>query len=169
MPKRAARIVAWLLLGVVVDGWGRVGRADDSRPAAAPAVDPLAEDTGEAPQVWDPIESANRKTLRGNLALYRVVLFPLSRGYAFVVPNPARKAVRRFFINLWSPAVFVNDLLQLAPVDATKTLTRLVVNSSVGVGGLFDPAAKMGLDGHNTDFGQTLAIYGVPNGPYVVL
>jgi phospholipid-binding lipoprotein MlaA len=166
MPKRA-RIVAWLLLGVVVAGWGCGVRADS--PAPARAVDAPEADTADAPQVWDPIESVNRKTLRGNQALDQVFLDPIQRGYAFVVPDPARKAVRRFLINLWSPAVFVNDVLQLAPVDASVTLTRLVVNSTVGVGGLFDPAARMGLDGHHTDFGQTLALYGVPSGPYLVL
>ena len=166
MPKRA-RIAAWLLLGVVVAGWGCGVRADS--PAPARAVDAPGADTADAPQVWDPIESANRKTLRGNLVLYRVFMVPLSRGYAVVMPDPARRAVQRFFINLWSPAVFVNDVLQLAPVDATVTLTRLVVNTTVGVAGLFDPAAKMGLDRHETDFGQTLALYGVPSGPYLVL
>jgi len=161
--------VAWLLLGVVVAGSGCAMRPADVPPAPAAAVDPLDAESAEAPQVWDPIESTNRRILRGNLVVDRFFFDPLSRGYAFVMPDPARRAVRRAFINLWSPAVFVNDLLQLAPVDATVTLTRLVVNTTVGVVGLFDPAAKMGLDRHETDFGQTLALYGVPSGPYVVL
>ena len=169
MPKPAARIVAWLLLGVVVAGSGCAMRAADVPPAPAAAVDPLDADTADTPQVWDPIESVNRRMLRGNLVVGRFFLDPLSRGYAFVVPDPARRAVQRAFLNLWSPAVFVNDVLQLAPVDATVTLTRLVVNTTVGVAGLFDPAAKMGLDRHETDFGQTLALYGVPSGPYIVL
>jgi phospholipid-binding lipoprotein MlaA len=155
---------------MIAAGGGRPARAADApSPGASQAVDPLGVDASQAAQVWDPIESVNRRTLRGNLLVDRFFLDPVTRGYAYVVPDPARRSVRRFFLNLWSPAVFVNDVLQLAPVDATVTLTRLVVNSTVGVAGLFDPAARMGLDRHETDFGQTLAIYGVPSGPYIVL
>ena len=74
-----------------------------------------------------------------------------------------------FILNLETPALFANDVLQLAPVDATVTVTRFAINTTVGLAGLFDPAERMGLERHHTDFGQTLALYGVPSGPYLVL
>jgi phospholipid-binding lipoprotein MlaA len=159
-----------LLVLAIVAGGERFARADDGPSAASPQVgDSVDERKMGTPQVWDPIESFNRRTFRANLAIDRWFLDPLTRGYAFVVPNPARHAVRRFLVNLWSPAIFVNDVLQLAPVDATVTLTRLAVNSTIGLAGFFDPAEKIGLEEHHTDFGQTLALYGVPSGPYMVL
>ena len=163
-------MAAALLLAIVAGG-SRAARADDDTPGsgASPALDSPDDDVGDVPRVWDPIEPFNRRILRGNLLVDRFFVDPVTRGYAYVVPNPARRAVRRFLINLWSPAVFVNDVLQLAPVDATVTLTRLVVNTTVGLAGFFDPAERMGLEQHHTDFGQTLALYGVPSGPYVVL
>jgi phospholipid-binding lipoprotein MlaA len=146
-------------------------RADGPPPADAPrAGEPPDQDAiGAAPEVWDPIEPLNRRTLDVNMGIDRWFLDPITRAYAFVVPSPARQAVRRLLINLQSPAVFANDVLQLAPIDATVTLTRFAVNSSIGLGGLFDPADRMGLEGHHTDFGQTMALYGVPSGPYLVL
>ncbi len=130
--------------------------------------DPL-DDGQAAAQVWDPIESCNRQTLRANLVADRWFFDPLTRAYASVVPEGGRRGVRRFLLNLESPALFANDVLQLAPVDAAVTLSRFVVNTTVGVAGFFDPAQRMGLERHHTDFGQTLALYGVPSGPYVVL
>ena len=170
MSTRAVGAAAALLLLAIIAGGGRPVRADDMpAPGASQAVDSRDDEAGEVPRVWDPIESVNRRTLRANLLVDRFFLDPITRGYAAVVPNPARRAVRRCLLNLWSPAVFVNDVLQLAPVDATVTLTRLAVNTTVGLAGFFDPAEKMGLEAHHTDFGQTLALYGVPSGPYVVL
>jgi phospholipid-binding lipoprotein MlaA len=146
--------------------------AEPSRPptaAAAPVTD-LADDVvGAAPEVWDPIELVNRRTLDVNMKIDRWFVDPITRAYAFVVPNPARQAVRRFLINLDSPAVLANDLLQLAPLDAAVTITRFGFNSTVGLAGLFDPADAIGLTGHTTDFGQTMALYGVPSGPYLML
>ncbi len=160
---------ALLLLVTVAAGCGGGKARPTPAPVAAQGLDPPDAEAPPAPQVWDPIEPTNRRMLRANLFMDRWVLDPVTRGYARVVPSPARRAVRRALVNLWSPAVFVNDVLQLAPVDATVTLTRLAVNSSIGLAGLFDPAERMGLARHHTDFGQTLALYGVPSGPYVVL
>jgi phospholipid-binding lipoprotein MlaA len=146
--------------------------AEPSRPPAAAAgraADVGDDVVGAAPEVWDPIESFNRRTLDLNMNLDRWFLDPITRAYAFVVPNPARQAVRRFLINLDSPSVLANDLLQLAPLDATVTLMRFGFNSTVGLGGLFDPADAIGMTGHTTDFGQTMALYGVPSGPYLML
>src|SRR5262249_52924113 len=93
---------------------------------------------------------------------------PITRAYMFVVPRQGRLAVRRVLANLNEPVVFVNDLLQLEPGDAAVTLTRFAVNTTVGLAGIFDVAVHGGLPGHSSDFGQTLALCGVPSGPYLI-
>jgi len=142
-------------------------------PAAAAAdPDPLFDDEDELyadAGPWDPIEPLNRGVLRVNLVIDRWVLAPVVRAYDFVLPAPARRAVRRALVNIDSPAVVVNDLLQGSPIEAMVTLTRFGVNSTIGIAGLFDPAAALFLPPHQTDFGETLALAGVPNGPYLVL
>jgi len=137
-------------------------------PAAGLAYDPLFDEPPES-EVEDPLESSNRVVFSGNQNFDRYVIDPISRAYAFVVPDVARRAIRRVFVNLNSPAVFVNDLLQLAPRRASVTGARFVINTTVGVVGLWDAAERFGLEGHHTDFGITLAKYGVDSGPYLVM
>jgi phospholipid-binding lipoprotein MlaA len=117
----------------------------------------------------DPFESANRKVFAFNRGVNRYVLNPVLKGYRFAVPGPARKSIRRVFLNLESPRIFVNDVLQLRFADAGRTLGRLVLNSVLGVGGLLDAGAAAGWERHDSDFGQTLAKAGVPSGPYIVV
>jgi phospholipid-binding lipoprotein MlaA len=141
-------------------------------PGAAGAYDPLFDDdvAGEAPTgPWDPLEPVNREVFQVNAVLDDWFFEPLICAYDFVVPAPARRALRRALRNIDSPAVAVNDLLQGSPIEAMITVTRLGVNSTIGVAGLFDPASALGLPAHETDFGDTLALAGVPNGPYLVL
>lgn len=160
------RDAAVLLLAMVLLGGGprQVGAAPSS------VVDPLADDAQAASDgVPDPLERFNRGVFGLNLRLDRWVFTPLTDAYAFVVPAAARRAVRRALTNLDSPAVFVNDVLQIEPLDAGVTATRFAINSTVGLAGLFDVAKKVGLEGHHSDFGQTLALSGVPSGPYLVL
>ena len=117
----------------------------------------------------DPMESSNRKIFAFNRQIDKWVLDPVTRGYRYAVPQPVRVALSRVFINLGSTSTLVNDLLQLEWVDASVTTARFLVNTTVGIGGLFDVAAGIGLDGHESDFGQTLALAAVPSGPYIVL
>jgi phospholipid-binding lipoprotein MlaA len=146
----------------------RPAHGQSSQSALATATDPT--DAGsEAPAVWDPVESLNRKTLRMNGVLDRWIFDPVTSAYASVVPGTARLAVRRFLLNLNSPVVLANDVLQLAPLDAAVTVTRFGINSTIGLAGLFDPATKLGITGHSNDFGETLALCGVPSGPYLIL
>lgn len=119
--------------------------------------------------VDDPLENANRVTFGFNEHFYHWVADPVSKAFAFVVPDPARRMIRRFFDNLEEPVTFANDVLQLAPRRAGHTLGRFVVNTTVGLGGLFDPATHLGLESEDTDFGETLAIYGTPRGVYLVI
>ncbi len=117
----------------------------------------------------DPLESLNRYTLRFNRGVDRWVLDPVTNAYRYAVPAPMRKSVRHFLSNLDTPVVLINDLLQRQWHDAGTTVARFAINTTAGVGGLFDPATGAGWTGHTSDFGQTLALEGVPSGPYVVL
>lgn len=133
-----------------------------------PEYDPLFDEPDED-EIQDPLEPSNRAMFAGNRRFDRWLVDPISRAYSFVVPRPARQAIRRVFVNLNSPSVFVNDLLQLAPRRAGTTGARFVINTTVGLVGLWDAADWIGLEGHHTDFGITLAKYGVASGPYLVL
>ena len=98
-----------------------------------------------------------------------LVLKPIAGVYGFVTPGRAKQSVRNLVRNLKSPVVLANDLLQFEGTDAAVTVGRLVVNTTVGVLGLFEVADEIGLDYHPADFGQTLHSYGAGPGPYLVL
>jgi phospholipid-binding lipoprotein MlaA len=137
--------------------------------AGAHEPDPLDEAPETAPSASDPFEHVNRVTFAVNDRIDRWMIEPVTRVYAFIVPAPGRRAVRRALTNLNAPAVFVNDILQLEPKDAAVTAARFTVNTTVGVLGFLDVAERMGLEGHHSDFGQTLALCGVPSGPYLIV
>jgi phospholipid-binding lipoprotein MlaA len=117
----------------------------------------------------DPLEGMNRGTFWFNEQLDRFVLAPAGRGWSGCLPDAAERAVRRFFANLGLPVVFLNDLLQAKPLAAGQDLSRLAINTTVGVAGLFDPATALGLPRHDEDLDQTLGRWGLPMGPYLVL
>ncbi len=125
--------------------------------------------TPAEPGAQDPFEKANRSILNFNLKADRVVFKPVARAYTRIIPGPVRKGVNNFFSNLWEPMTVVNDLLQGKIAYAVKDTSRFVVNSTVGIFGIFDVAKKIDLPRHREDFGQTLAVWGVPSGPYLVL
>ena len=127
----------------------------------------FAEDSDPAER--DDVEGSNRVVFGFNEAFYRYLADPVTRGFAWLVPEPGRRALHRFFDNLDQPAHFVNGVLQLAPLDSAKTLSRFTVNTTIGLLGFFDPATPLGLPVVQTDFGETLAVYGVPAGSYVVI
>ncbi len=117
----------------------------------------------------DRFERTNRAIYRFNDALDRGVAKPVAKGYVKVTPAPIRTGVGNFFRNLTYPTVIVNDLLQLKARAFAADTARLVVNTTIGIGGLFDPASRMGMPTGNEDFGQTLGRWGIPPGPYVML
>jgi phospholipid-binding lipoprotein MlaA len=117
----------------------------------------------------DPLEPTNRGVLNANVALYRGVERPLIGAYQFAVPAILRDRVTDGINNLGEPRIFVNNLLQLRVESASKTLGRFVLNSTVGIGGLIDVATLAGLPRQTGDFGQTLYVWGVSSGPYLVL
>ena len=162
-----------LLVGLVAP---RLARADEAAsPTPELEVIPLDDNSlalehEEAPSGFpDPMENTNRKALWVDQQLDRWMIDPIVRTYQFIVPPPGRRAVRRFCLNINSVSILINDLLQREWGDASVTTQRLVINSTVGLGGLFDPAAAIGMERHHSDFGQTLALVGVGSGPYLVM
>jgi len=140
----------------------------------ADAVDPLFDDEFEAELAArrgfpDPLEEINRSMLALNKVIDRVLLDPLTRLYGFVMPDPVKPAMRRSFQHFAAGSVLLNDLLQLHPERGLATTGRFLVNTTVGLAGLFDFARCEGLGPHHADFGQTLALYGIGSGPYLVL
>jgi phospholipid-binding lipoprotein MlaA len=131
--------------------------------------DPFFEDDLIEPQFGDPLEPANRPIFAGNMALDRFFIDPVARVYGTITPKPVKQAVRSVFSNLNAPVVMVNEMLQLRGRRAAQTLGRFVLNSTLGFAGIFDPAAELGWNEHQADFGQTLGNIGVGPGPYLVL
>ncbi|HWE06393.1 MAG TPA: VacJ family lipoprotein [Rhizomicrobium sp.] len=117
----------------------------------------------------DPYETQNRKMFELNQSLDRNFMLPVAKGYVAVVPDPARDGIHNFLVNLNLPVTFANDVLQGEVSRAGETVGRFTVNSTVGIGGLIDVAEKIGIPEHKSDFGETLAVYGVGEGPYLVL
>ena len=113
----------------------------------------------------DPLEPMNRAVFAFNMQLDRLALEPIAKGYRAAVPEFGRNMVRNFFWNLKSPVILVNDLLQGEPGRAGETVARFMVNTTIGIGGLFDVA---GIERHEEDLGQTLAAWGAGEGPYIV-
>ena len=119
--------------------------------------------------IADPLEPVNRVVDKFNDKVDRAVLKPTAEVYEKVVPAPARTSVTNFFSNLGEPLVIVNQFLQGKPEEGFSDAGRLLVNSTIGLLGLFDPATQMGLPKHNEDFGQTFGRWGIGEGWYVVL
>ncbi len=119
--------------------------------------------------VWDPLEGMNRTFYRFNSYADRYFLNPAVDAYRFVLPKFVRTGIANFFTNFNNILTIVNEVLQLHPGSALQTTGRLVVNTTIGIGGLFDPATSIGIPQHLEDFGQTLGRYGVGQGPYLVL
>lgn len=128
-----------------------------------------ADGAPAVPPAYDPWEPYNRRMHRFNNAVDRRVAKPLAKAYVKVVPRPVRSGVSNFFSNLGQPASAVNALLQGRPKQAAHSLGRFVVNSTLGIGGIFDPATDAKLDNRNEDFGQTLGVWGWTRSRYVEL
>ncbi|KAA2214716.1 MlaA family lipoprotein [Teichococcus oryzae] len=117
----------------------------------------------------DPLEPMNRGLYVVHNGIDTVLLRPAAEFYRFLVPQPVRGGVRNALGNLRSPVIFLNDVLQGDPERAATTLARFLMNSTFGVAGLFDVAKAAGLPGHSEDFGQTLAVWGLGEGPYLFI
>jgi phospholipid-binding lipoprotein MlaA len=118
----------------------------------------------------DPIEPFNRTMYSVHRGIDRVVLRPVAVGYRKVVPQPVRTGIRNVLGNLRTPVILANDMLQGESRRAGDTLGRFLINSTLGLGGIFDVAGnQLGVRGHAEDYGQTLAVWGVGEGPYLFI
>ena len=117
----------------------------------------------------DPLESRNRSIYAFNDNLDKAILEPAADGYDYITPDIFQKGFNNFFDNLNYPVTIINQLLQGNIGESLQDTLRFTINSSIGFFGLFDPASSMGLPEHDEDFGQTLAIWGVKEGPYLML
>jgi phospholipid-binding lipoprotein MlaA len=117
----------------------------------------------------DPYERFNRASYTFNDALDRAALKPIAKGYRAIAPQFVETGVSNFFDNLDTSTTLVNDLLQGKFGAAAHDTGRLLLNTTIGIGGFFDPATAAGLDKNEEDFGQTLGKWGVPSGPYLMV
>jgi phospholipid-binding lipoprotein MlaA len=117
----------------------------------------------------DPLEDTNRKIFEFNQVVDRNVLVPVAKAYRTALPDPVRDSLRDFLNNLREPLVFVNDTLQGEFGRAATTVGRFVINSTIGIGGVVDVAGRWGIPFHEEDLGLTLGVWGVPEGPYLVV
>ena len=128
-----------------------------------------AEAVAEFKQTNDPLEPANRVFYAVNNGLDTVILRPAAQAYRFVVPGPVRTGIHNVLSNLATPVQLSNDVLEGKPVRAGDTTMRFLINSTVGLVGIFDVATGWGYPNHDNDFGMTLANWGVPDGPFLFL
>jgi phospholipid-binding lipoprotein MlaA len=153
----AARCLAPAVIAIIFSG-------------CATSPDPKnPEAVAEFERFNDPAEPAMRAIFGVNMALDSVILKPAAKLYKDVMPDVAKQGVFNFLNNLRSPVIFVNDVLQGELARAGTTLARFLINSTVGILGFADQATGMGLPYHNEDFGQTMTVWGVPEGMYIVL
>lgn len=121
------------------------------------------------PRTDDPLQNFNRKMFAFNQVADKVAIRPVAKAYTKVTGPKGRVLISNFFANLRTPVTIVNEVLQGRPEPALQSTGRFVINSTVGFLGFFDPASDMKLSAHPTDFGVTLAHWGLPEGPYLVL
>jgi phospholipid-binding lipoprotein MlaA len=138
-----------------------------------PEYDPIADPNLPAPAVqptsYDPLEKFNRRVHRFNMVVDRRVAKPLATAYVKVVPRPVRLGVGNFFNNLGQPVSAVNAVLQGKPKQAGQSLGRFLLNSTLGIGGIFDPATSANIPNKSEDFGQTLGVWGWEKSRFVEL
>lgn len=147
---RAGVVMAALMTVALLGGCASTGTAEERHPD-------------------DPWEGFNRKVFAFNEVVDRYALKPVARGYRFVTPDPVQTGVGNFFSNLGEPRTALNSLLQGEFGNAGVATARFLINTTVGIGGLWDFATRMEIAGREEDFGQTLGAWGVGEGPYLVL
>lgn len=162
-----SRHLRLLLAGLCLVGLSAC--ATTQQPPGEDAPPPQAEAEPEQDNARDPLEGFNRAMYTFNDKFDRYLLKPVAKGYRAITPKPVSRGISNFFGNLHDPGIMLNNLLQGKPKQAGSDLGRFLVNTTLGIAGLFDVASKMGMQKHNEDFGQTLGKWGVGEGPYLVL
>jgi len=161
--RLASMVLVMMLLAGQLSGCASTATKSD--------IDGVGGASGNAQNVKnvDPMESFNRGVYEFNDAFDKSLGKPVAQAYAKYIPGGVRRSVSNFFSNLWEPSSMINALLQGKLQIAASTTGRFLINSTAGLLGLFDVASKLGVMEHEEDFGQTLAVWGVPDGPYLMM
>ena len=141
----------------------------DTEPPLRQFDDLVKEKKEYTVEVSDPLEGFNRGVYRFNYYFDKYLFLPVVKGYAFITPDFLEDRITNFFKNLGEITNLTNSILQFKGTSIAKTTGRIIINTTIGIGGLFDPATHFGIHRVNEDFGQTLGFYGVGHGPYLVL
>lgn len=164
------RKTAHVSSGILIAAALAVSALTAARPAAAQQLTATAAPPPAAmDETNDPYESTNRAIFGFNQSVDRNVLVPVANGYRAIIPSTFRDIIHDFLQNLNSPIIFANDVLQAQPGLAGETFGRALINTTIGFGGMFDVAAKLGVPYHTNDLGITFATWGVGPGPYLML
>jgi phospholipid-binding lipoprotein MlaA len=169
---RIAGIVLACLISLLVSGCSVTPQVDPSLPDEVPkhqVSEIVKDDVTYAVDVYDPIEGFNRRSYMFNYYFDKFIFLPIVAVYEFILPDYVEDRVSNFVDNIFEFNNLTNNILQLKVDPAAITLGRFILNTTVGVAGLWDPATSFGLERQTEDFGQTLGHYGVGNGPYIVL
>jgi len=165
--RAAGLAVAFVLCALMSTGCSASRTFTVGEPGASSAPLP---DIGPAPiDRNDPWEGMNRRVYRFNAGFDRYVFLPALDVWRFILPSPVRRGFSNVLSHVGQITSLVNSIVQLSPEKTVGTVGRIIINSTFGIAGLFDAATGIGLVDHGEDFGQTLGVYGVPPGPYLVL
>ena len=164
-PESSAVLRLALTAAVSLCVLGGSAHAQFRTPAAKAGPAPVADSLA----IEDPFEGMNRRFYAIHQAIDHAILRPLALGYSHATTGGLRQALHNFVTEIGEPVVFGNDVLQLRVKRAANTLVRFLVDATVGIGGLLDPATKVGLPHHDNGFGTTLGHYGIKPGPYIFL
>jgi len=165
---RAVLMLPALTLALGLTGCATTG--DKPTTTEEPARHTISEFSDQRfAEVDDPWERFNRNSYRFNYYFDKYLFLPVVSSYEFVTPTVIQKRISSFYNNLGEVKNLTNSLFQLKGEELATTFGRFLTNSTIGIGGLFDPATEFGLDRHDQDFGKTLGYWGVDSGPYLVL
>lgn len=162
--KHMKQAVLLMFIMVFLGGCASLNQNKHTEPKQEVAAQPADEIDNN-----DPFEAVNRKIFKFNDTLDKAIMRKVARTYSDHVPSPIKTGVRNFFSNLWEPTTMVNALLQGKADKLGSSTSRFILNSTIGLFGVFDVATPLGVEKHREDFGQTLAVWGVGNGPYIML
>jgi len=166
--RSTATVLSLMAAGGLAAAASSAGAQTIAEPVPAVAAPPSATmASSQNAAAHDPLQRFNRASYGFSMGLDRVLIGPIAHGYMRVTPTPIRHRVSSVVYNLGEPSTALNDVLQGHPKRAGVTSSRFLINSTIGVLGLFDVAAKWGLPSHDGDFGQTFGRYGVKPGPYL--
>jgi len=166
--KKKIRVVlpALVVIFLVISGSTAIAQ---EQPDQRKLSDPTAPGYERPMENYDPWEGFNRSMYKFNYGVDKYFLLPVANSYDFVTPDVVQTGVTNFFGNLFEITNLYNNLLQGNPEGTVNTIFRFFFNSTMGIGGLFDPATEMGFHKADEDFGQTLAVWGAGPGPFLVL